>query len=115
MPANRPMFPTLYDPPITGEATTAPNACFPNYNGSSGTQNYLRTTLSPDLVLEHYARQLQDSGWTATAPALATVGRTFTRRGSTGAPIDLTLTVAASPKGPACRDVSMQVRNPSKP
>ena len=115
MPANRPMFPTLYDPPITGEATTAPNACFPNYNGLSSTQNYLRTTLSPDLVLEHYARQLQDSGWTATAPALSTVGRTFTRRDSTGAPIDLTLTVAASPKGPACRDVSMQVRNPSKP
>jgi hypothetical protein len=115
MPANRPMFPTLYDPPITGEATTAPNACFPNYNGSSGTQNYLRTTLSPDLVLEHYARQLQDSGWTATGPALATVGRTFMRRDSTGAPIDLTLTVAASPKGPGCRDVSMQVRNPSKP
>jgi len=114
MPAGRPLYPTLYDPPISGDQA-GPNACLPNYNGMASTSNYLRSTLSPEQVLEHYARQLQDSGWAPAAPALSSVGRTFTRRDSTGAPIDLTLTVAASPKGPSCRDVSMQVRTPPKP
>jgi hypothetical protein len=113
MPANRPLFPTLYDPPVTGEPV-APNACFPNYNNSSGTNNYLRTTLTTDLVLEHYARQLQDSGWTPSS-AMAPAGRTFTRRDSTGAPIEVTLTVVGSPMGPNCRDVTMQVRGAKKP
>jgi hypothetical protein len=113
MPVNRSPYPTLYDPPITGEA--APNACFPNYNNSSGTSNFLRTTLSPELILEHYARQLQDSGWTPSSTMAPPVGRTFTRRDSTGAPIEMTLTVSGSPKGPNCRDVTMQVRGPNKP
>ena len=113
MPANRLLFPTLYDPPITGEATT-PNACFPNYTNATGTNNYLRTTLSPELVLEHYTRQLQDSGWTATTSLAPPVGRTFARRDSTGAPIEVTLTVAGSPMGASCRDVTMQVRGPTK-
>jgi hypothetical protein len=107
-------FPTLYDPPVSGEATTA-NACFPNYNNATGTSTYLRTTLAPDVVLDHYARQLQDSGWAANGPVAAPASRIFTRRDSTGAQIEMTLTVSASPKGPSCRDVTLQVRTPPKP
>jgi len=115
MPVNRTPFPTLYDPPVTG-TVVVPNACFPSYNNNtSGTSTYLRSTLSPELVLDHYARQLQDSGWTPSAPPTVPVGRTFTRRDSTGAPLEVTLTVAASPKNANCRDVTMQVRGPAKP
>jgi hypothetical protein len=114
MPAIRNAMPTLYDPPVTGGAA-APNACYPNYNNTTGTSTYLRSSLSPELVLEHYARQLQDSGWTTNTAALPTASRTFTRRDSTGAPVEVTLTITGSAKDPNCRDVSMQVRGPSKP
>lgn len=114
MPANRSLMPTLYDPPITG-GPAAPNVCYPSYNNSTGTSTYIRTTLSPELVLDHYATQLRDSGWATSGAALPPASRTFTRRDSTGAPIEMTLTVAGSPKDPNCRDVSMQVRGPAKP
>ncbi len=114
VPSNRNSMPTLYDPPVTG-GVAAPNACYPNYNNSSGTSTYIRTTLSPELVLDHYARQLQDSGWATNGVAIPPASRTFTRRDSTGAPIEMTLTVAGSPRDPNCRDVSMQVRGPAKP
>jgi len=114
MPGNRSAMPTLYDPPITG-APAAPSVCYPSYNNSTGTSTYIRTTLSPELVLDHYATQLRDSGCTVIGTALPPASRTFTRHDSTGAPIEMTLTVAGSPKDPNCRDVSMQVRGPAKP
>jgi hypothetical protein len=114
MPANRSLMPTLYDPPVSGGGAT-PSVCYPNYNNSTGTSTYIRTTLSPELVLDHYASQLRDSGWTAGGIAVPPASRTFTRRDSTGAPIEMTLTVAGSPKDPNCRDVSLQVRGPGRP
>lgn len=76
--------------------------------GSNGTSERLQTKLSPTQLLEHFSRQLSDSGWSAS-PALAAVRRVWTRPDSGGAARELTLTITPSAVS-GCQELSMQVR-----
>jgi hypothetical protein len=93
---------------MTGDCST---------NGFSGMGNAttLRTDMSPDSLLDHYGRQLQDSGWKSTNDAKIIVGRSWTRPDSTGSPMELSLTVATSMRAGACREVNLQVRTGRRP
>lgn len=76
--------------------------------GSNGTSERLQTKLSPAQLLEHFSRQLSDSGWSAS-PALAAVRRVWTRPDSGGAAREMTLTITPSTVS-GCQELSMQVR-----
>jgi hypothetical protein len=112
--AIRPMFPTLYNPPTANDARTSGD-CSSSFNGSSGTGATLRTSMTADALLDHYARQMQDSGWMPSGDKVSVLGRAWTKPDSTGAPIEAVVTVAVPPRDPGCRELNLQVRTVRKP
>jgi len=109
--AYRNPFPTLYNPPTATEGYVG-NACESNNSGSSGTATVLRTSMTAEALLEHYGRQIVDSGWTA-APGQAS--RTWTKPDSSGRPVEMTLSIVPAGKDGSCQRLDLQVRAISKP
>ena len=107
-------YPTLYNPAGTSDARMTGD-CSSNIGGSMGTGTTLRTSLTPEALLDHYGRQLQDSGWKAVNDASSIIGRSWTRPDSSGTPVELSLTVASSMRAGTCHDVNLQVRRAQKP
>jgi hypothetical protein len=99
---SRNYMPILYNPP-----SAMMTSCLANYS-SSGTNTQLMTTMSQASLLDHYAKQLTDSGWHAMPGQ--TIGRTWSKTDSAGAPLELTLSARTSGRDSTCQDVSMQVR-----
>src|SRR5262245_56570134 len=113
---SRPLYPTLFNPANAIDARVGPDDCGRSIgNGSGSTTITLRTQMDPAALLEHYAKQIQDSGWTAPPKGGAFAGRTWTRPDSAGNPIELSLTVASSPRDGSCYDLNLQVRTIRKP
>lgn len=110
-------MPTLYnplgasDPRMNAECTTSMSY------GGSGTSAWLRTPMTADALLDHYGKQLADSGWSAAAASdkNTITGRSWSRTDSAGAPIEVTITVASSGRESGCRELNMQVRTFRKP
>ena len=73
------------------------------------TTERLTTSTPADKLLEFFARQLADSGWTSAGPSGASVRRTWTHADTGGVARELTLSIAPSAV-PSCQEVSMQVR-----
>ncbi len=114
-PAARPSdspFPTLYNPVDAGDGRSSNNCYDSNSLGSSGTGGMIRTAMDPVALLDHYARQLQDSGWQMTSKT-AVVGRSWFRQEAGGIPVELTLTITV-PRDTTCRQLSLQIRVPNK-
>jgi hypothetical protein len=109
----RSAFPTLYNPPAALDARMSGD-CANNFNGS-GTSTTLRTSMSADALLDHYARQLQDSGWTSAGEKASIVGRTWSRTDSAGTPVDVVITVTTPAQNSGCRELNLQVRTMRKP
>jgi hypothetical protein len=107
-------YPALYNPQATVDARSTGD-CNAALGASNSTGTTLRTAMAPDALLDHYAKQLTDSGWKGDAEHAAMVSRTFTRPDSAGFPQQLTLTVAAPAKPDGCRDVNMSVKTLRKP
>jgi hypothetical protein len=114
MPAQtyRTPFPILYNPPTAVEGYMG-NVCQSNSSGSNGTGTILRSSMTAEALLDHYARQIVDSGWTASGGQIA--GRTWTKKDSTGAPIEMTLTISPMGKDGGCQRLDLQVRSFPKP
>jgi hypothetical protein len=108
-----PPWPTLYHPTGVADGGQACNA--DNNFGSNGTSAIVRTPTASESLLEHYGKQLQDSGWQVPPGTGSIIGRTWTKTDSTGAPVELTITVAASLRDPSCRTLNMSVRTLRKP
>lgn len=108
-------LPTLVDPSVAGPMST----CFPSNRASgafvatlggvmsNGTSTILRTSLAPDSVLLHYARQLEDSGW-VRIPQNSVRGQ-WSRPDSAGLTRTLTLTVEPTPLARGCYSVNMNI------
>ena len=111
---SRPPFPTLYNPPATADPRLM-GSCEQSLNGSSGTSTAFRASLSATEILDRYARQLADSGWTAEGSGTSIVGRSWTRPDSTGAPVQVSVTVTTPARDSTCHDVNMQLRTFRKP
>lgn len=107
-------FPTLYNPASASD-TRMNGDCSSTLGGSLGTGTMLRTTMASDAILDHYGRQLVDSGWTALNGQGTIAGRTWTRADSAGAPVEVSISVATSARDAGCREVSLQVRTLRKP
>jgi len=107
-------FPTLFNPANT-DIRGGTDDCARSMSTSSGTGTTLRTTMDPAALLEHYAKQIQDSGWTTPAKGGSVVGRTWTRTDSAGNPIELSLSVTSSAREASCYELSLQVRTSRKP
>jgi hypothetical protein len=106
-------FPTLYTPPTTPDARMSGD-CASNYGGST-TSATLQTSMTPEALLDHFARQLQDSGWTSSTDKASIIGRTWSRTDSSGTPVQAVITVMTPPQNPACRELNLQVRTMQKP
>lgn len=104
-------YPTLYDPPNVSENSPLCGDLF----GSNGTGTTVRTPMAASALLDHFAKQLQDSGWHAPTDTATIVGRTWTRTDSTGAPVELTITVATAVRDPSCRTLNLNVKTLRKP
>lgn len=107
-------IPTLFDPEGATDARMARD-CSPSFGMSNATSTRLRTTMSPEVLLEHYGRQLQDSGWASARTVPTIVGRTWTRRDSTGAPVQVSLSVTTSPQDSTCRAVNLELQTQRRP
>lgn len=78
-----------------------------------GTSERLKTSIPADKLLDHFARQLTDSGWSPAGSPAASIRRTWTHA-DTGSTIrELTLTITPSTVS-GCQEVSMQVRQTLK-
>lgn len=104
-------LPTLANPP--GSAMN-PQTCTSGpfiSTGAGGTAERLQTRLTPQQLLDSFARQLGDSGWTAEETT-TTIRRTWTRPDSiTGIVRELTVSAGPMLNSPAgCHEVSMQLR-----
>ena len=107
VPFGRPQYPTLVNPPGSGNGFS-PGCSYWNQTGGGGTTR-LQTTMNADDLLMHYGKQLVDSGW---APGTnQTVSHSWTRRDSTGTLTELTLTARLQPASPACVEIQMEVRS----
>lgn len=108
-------LPTLTNPAgsAMNSPTCSPGPFFPS--GGGGTTERLQTSLTPQQLLETFARQLSDSGWTA-GETVTTIRRSWTRPEGNGALVrELTVTAGPMLNAPAgCREVSMQVRRVPK-
>ena len=113
VPAVRSPMPTLYNPAGVNDARMVNECVSGNSVSTTGTSTLLRTPMTSEALLEHYGKQLLDSGWTSPAER-GVVGRTWTRPDSAGTPIEVTLTVTPG-RETGCRDVNMQVRTLRKP
>jgi hypothetical protein len=114
-PPSAAQLPTLTNPP--GSAMN-PQTCTPGpfmTTGAGGTAERLQTSLTPQQLLDSFARQLSDSGWTA-GETVTTIRRVWTRPDSvTGLVRELTVSVGPLVNSPAgCHDVSMQIRRVPK-
>jgi hypothetical protein len=95
--------PTLYNPPSSGDARMTGDCSTMNGGSSTGNNTVLRTAMGLDAVLDHYSKQLLDSGWKSDAERGMIAGRSFTRTDSNTARMEM------------CRDVNMQIRMMRKP
>jgi hypothetical protein len=114
-PPNAAELPALTNPP--GSAMNPQTCTYGPFmvTGTGGTAERLQTTLSPQQLLDTFARQLADSGWTAGETS-TTIRRSWTRPAGNG-PVIRELTITAGPllNSPAgCHEVSMQVRRVPK-
>jgi hypothetical protein len=116
MPAGmtRSPYPTLFNPSNATDARMM-GFCTPNATNFGGTGTALRTGMTPDALLDHYGRQLQDSGWKPINDGRSVVSRTWTRPDSAGGPVELSLTVTTTAREAACREINLQVRKVQKP
>jgi hypothetical protein len=107
-------YPGLYNPSGSSDARMTGD-CSTTVGGSSSTGTTLRTAMGADAILDHYAKQLADSGWKPQADRGITTGRTFVRDDPSGAPVELSLTVTTSTRMEGCREVNMTARTGRKP
>lgn len=102
--------PTLYDP---SPRDFGASGCQED-DGWHGSETRYRTGMTGEQILDHYGKQLADSGWLATPPRQTPVARTWTRTDSGGLLRRMTLTVARGIIDSGCVRVHMENRNPPR-
>ena len=107
-------WPTLYNPVGAVDARMSGD-CSATLGGSSGIGTTLRTSMSAESLLDHYARQLKDSGWVSASETASIVGRSWSRVDSAGVPTELSVTVTTPTRDAGCRELFLQTRSLRKP
>jgi hypothetical protein len=101
-------LPVLLNP--DGAGMNSPTCFAASLNSGSGnnTSERLQTNLSPAQLIEHFSRQLSDSGWGVSSSS-ASIRRSWTRPDSAGLSREVTLTITPSSVN-GCTDITMQAR-----
>ena len=105
--------PVLVNPP---DASMNQTDCFQPQIlavASRGSSERLKTSIPADKLLDHFARQLADSGWSPAGSQAVSLRRTWTRADTGSTMRELTLTIMPSTVS-GCHEVSMQVRQTIK-
>ena len=99
------MRPTLINPPAarTDMQCFSTNQRENNFNYSTGGATALNTMMPSTALLDHYSKQLADSGWTLVDQPKVT--RAWTKNDSTGKPIRYEMTIESPGPNPACRRI----------
>ena len=108
------VMPRLINPPDAG--MNQPSCYQPQPLGvgsARGISERLETSITADKLLEHFARQLADSGWSPAGAQAASVRRTWTHADTGGTIREITLSITPMANS-VCQEVSMQVREVSK-
>jgi hypothetical protein len=103
--------PTLINPAEVSDFRNYGN-CSSHAQGSGSSGN-IRTPVSLDSLVGHYAKQMLDSGWRATSAR--SVGLTWSRTDSSGRMFEARVTASASPQDSLCRDLNLMVWEIRKP
>ena len=99
-------MPTLFNP--AGVSEMGMNMECSAFNvSSSGTSTTYRTPMTADALLDHYGKQLSDSGWTVVGERVSISGRSWTPADSAGNPIETSITVKTGRES-GCRELNMQ-------
>jgi hypothetical protein len=114
-PVTRSPLPTVYNPVGANDARMNGECPSSMAMVSGATSTLLRTPMTGDALLDHYGKQLIDSGWTGQGDRNTVTGRTWTRPDSAGNALEVSITVTTSGKDAGCRDLNMQVRTLRKP
>lgn len=104
-------YPTLFNPPEVGDFRSY-GTCSSNRQ-SWGTGANIRSTMPLAAIVDHYAKQMQDSGWTASP--VASASRSWMRTDSAGTTYEATLFASTSPRDSTCRDLNLAVWAVRKP
>jgi hypothetical protein len=75
-----------------------------NFNYSSGGFTALNTSMPSTALIDHYAKQLADSGWSSVSQQRIT--RSWTKPDSAGKPMRYEMTIEESPTQPGCRRIN---------
>ena len=105
-------YPTLINPPGTGRGPG--NDCVRWNSRGGGGSTSLSTSMPVDQIFAHYGKQLADSGWTPVTDQQL-VARYWTRRDSTGAFRELTLTARLRAETPQCVELEMEMNGMNPP
>ena len=108
-----PELPTLRNPGGTDQTGSCYSREPTVVSMGGGTSTSLRTSLAPDSILAHYARQLRAGGWTQLPPQSYT--STWAQPDSSGVVVEATLTVSPNRQTPGCYVVNLGVRSVQSP
>jgi hypothetical protein len=78
------------------------------------TSDYIRSDSSAQLLLDHYAKQLADSGWSRSSSS-AVIGGQWRRVDAQGKTFIARLTITTSSDNPTCRSAQLMVREADRP
>lgn len=101
-------LPVVYNPPNTQPGPP----CFAAGASTQRTETQLMTALDPQALLQHYAKQLEASGWVPLQAKGDVATQAWSRRDSTGIIEIATLSVTTSPTAPMCRNATLEVLTP---
>ena len=83
--------------------------CSSQFNSSSGGPGaQLSSSMSPAEILDHYAKQLADSGWKDSGSG---VTRSWSRADSAGTVREYQITITTTSANPMCRKVEAEMRS----
>lgn len=114
-----PPYPTLINPEDATDGYRNGGSCMKamsdEMGGGQGTSTMLNaTTSSAVAIMEHYTKQLKDSGWGQPLATQGTITRIWVRPDSTGTPMTYQLSVTPLARDSTCYRVELNVRKPRK-
>jgi hypothetical protein len=104
---NRAAMPVLYNPSGASETGGMMEDCISPRFSAANTYANLRTSMAPQALLDHYARQLQDSGWKPMPTQPQAISRSWVRPDSAGTLLETMLTVSVSAQRAQCSEITM--------
>lgn len=114
-------LPTLYHPPGSsqlsspfGFSSDCADRGQAGFDRANFTSAHVSSDTSAQSMLDHYGKQLADSGWTVTG-ASAEIGRRWRRVDAQGTAFTLRITIATSSELPSCRSMQLFVQEAEKP